>query len=450
MKSKNKKLTALLVALFLTAGMMVQAVPTPPHEVYGTVTDIDTGEVVEGVVVDAMVDGEVVDTDTTDSDGYYSVRVSSDHDKFYLIVDDDTERENVEVVSGLDNYDVEKDLIEDDDPEDDEDVGRGRDIFDEPVDEPEEPDPEPEKEPLRLEETFRHGSATAEFTDVSANQEIELSLSDTEEKPFVRRVSFSSVIDRDTLDVSVVDMGDERPETVSPASEQVYRYQEINLGLRDIDVRDVEIEFTVDQEFLEERGRDPEDVMMKRYSTWGWEELETSLLQVEDEDYRFLATADGFSYFAITLEEEEGVSDIEFTGLKVEPEEGKSPLNVSIEADVENYGNISGTEEMEIKLNNETLVSESFTLLPGERESMALNHTIEDIGEHSFQAGDFTRTVEVYEETEETFTGRVGRIVYERSDQLALLSGAVLLVVLMIVFNRMLRGEEDKESEEEE
>ncbi|MFB6116723.1 MAG: PGF-pre-PGF domain-containing protein, partial [Candidatus Nanosalina sp.] len=68
-------------------------------------------------------------------------------------------------------------------------------------------------------------------------------------------------------------------------------------------IESANITFRVNKSFLDSRARDPEDVVMKRFNG-GWNELPTRFREETANAYRFVANSDGFSYYAIALEEQ--------------------------------------------------------------------------------------------------------------------------------------------------
>jgi len=71
----------LAVAVALgTVGVVAATPPTPPHQVYGTVTD-QNGDAVGSVSVQLVYDGTVVNETTTDADGYYEFKVPDPDDE---------------------------------------------------------------------------------------------------------------------------------------------------------------------------------------------------------------------------------------------------------------------------------------------------------------------------------------------------------------------------------
>jgi len=99
----NRKVKASFISLiFLSVAVGVSAQPSPPHEVYGNITD--GGEPVEGVTVEAVT-GSNTFSSTTSSDGYYSIKVPSNYTSFDMVVDGATEKEDISVQSGSINRD---------------------------------------------------------------------------------------------------------------------------------------------------------------------------------------------------------------------------------------------------------------------------------------------------------------------------------------------------------
>ncbi|MDY6773737.1 MAG: PGF-pre-PGF domain-containing protein, partial [Candidatus Nanohaloarchaea archaeon] len=80
----------------------------------------------------------------------------------------------------------------------------------------------------------------------------------------------------------------------------------------------------------EERGRNPGDVVLKRYNQQ-WMELPTEMTEELENSYRFRAESTGFSYYAIALREKQQkpanqTANIQVSSLSLQPEKGEVPF----------------------------------------------------------------------------------------------------------------------------
>ena len=124
-------------------------------------------------------------------------------------------------------------------------------------------------------------------------------------KSSVKNIRISSEASGE-VSVSMRDVGREKPPQVpEEASKEVYSYQEINTSINDSEVDLAEIDFSVNKSWINERNRSREDVVMKRFSNGSWESLDTSYINSTDDEFNFEASSEGFSYYAVALEDSE-------------------------------------------------------------------------------------------------------------------------------------------------
>jgi len=103
------KLKASVLSLILFLSLAVAtAQPSPPHEVYGNITDSSSSSPASNISVEAKVSGAVVASDTTNSNGYYSVKVASNYSgtDFDLFVDGNNENTFTTSSGTIEKYDV--------------------------------------------------------------------------------------------------------------------------------------------------------------------------------------------------------------------------------------------------------------------------------------------------------------------------------------------------------
>jgi len=100
---------------------------------------------------------------------------------------------------------------------------------------------------------------------------------------------------------------------------------------------------------------------MKRHHEGEWVELETTYVGETETHYKFKAEVPDFSYFAIALKEKQR-AEISVSSLEVSPEQGDSPLEVTITAQVINQGNAAGNKEINIYVDGQLLTTEMVSL----------------------------------------------------------------------------------------
>lgn len=115
----------------------------------------------------------------------------------------------------------------------------------------------------------------------------------------VSNFTVDMVRDYDEINLEV-DASEQPPDTVpEPANGETLSYVDVDAGdLTDDDYNNVEWEFTVDQERLDELDSSPENVQLNRYNeaSGEWESFETT----HQGENKFTASVPGFSTFAIT------------------------------------------------------------------------------------------------------------------------------------------------------
>ncbi|MBC5793456.1 MAG: PGF-pre-PGF domain-containing protein [Nanohaloarchaea archaeon] len=385
----NRKLKSSLISLFfLFAVASAVAVPQPPHEVYGTLTD--SGEQVEGVEVYAISADEVIVTDTTSSDGYYELKVpSKEYSSFDIVVNGSVHESGISVESSaIEEYSFSGSYSEDTEEKSGDSSGDGA-----PVQAP---------GPRQIEASPVNGSSRAVIENVQQNQDVQVTVPETPDDGSnpVEQISFTSSTSSDSVSVAVDDLGTNKPETVSEdAGSDVYSYQQIDVeGVEDEDITESNVRFKVQKRYLDERDRSPEDVVMKRYNDQNWQELDTRIDEELDNSYRFEGSSTGFSYYAIALQEQEnetqGEPNIHTSLLNVQPSEGTPPFDVTIDVTVENTGGAEGSQEVEVTLGDGVIKSETVSLGAGEERTLSYNYTVERSGSLSFSAGNQSTTVE--------------------------------------------------------
>jgi PGF-pre-PGF domain-containing protein len=202
---------------------------------------------------------------------------------------------------------------------------------------------EEKSKPKHVDAVTTNGRAVGLVGSVSEDQEVRVELPDTASDTAVKAVSFTSMSSADDVELSVRGL-EGKPEDLPEAATKVHSYQEVNLsGLSDSEVEGVSFNFTVEKDFIDENDATTGDVEMKRYSDAGWNSLETVMREDMGDTYSFEASSSGFSYYAVSLREEDETQQ-EQDGLdqnqtqqnettpkdEEEDKEGKGDLNLMI------------------------------------------------------------------------------------------------------------------------
>jgi PGF-pre-PGF domain-containing protein len=120
---------------------------------------------------------------------------------------------------------------------------------------------------------------------------------------------------------------DENPTNTS-ISGRTYQFLNIEpIKIREKTIRELSIKFEVDKDWVDDRGK-PEDIILMRYSDGVWNELNTTEVDSDYAVYRYESDSPGFSYFAIVLKspvveevtEEEFIEQIKADGVSEEVE----------------------------------------------------------------------------------------------------------------------------------
>jgi PGF-pre-PGF domain-containing protein len=144
------------------------------------------------------------------------------------------------------------------------------------------------------------GTASTTVDSVEANESVTVNIPDEGNVNSVESVSFSVSDSSSNVDVSVTELS-EKPDEVEEPSTRTYRYQQIQVTPSEGTVSSAKINFKVSKQEIDDRQVSLADVVMQRYSEGGWQELPTRLSGETDTHYRFVATSEGFSYYAITF-----------------------------------------------------------------------------------------------------------------------------------------------------
>ena len=104
----------------------------------------------------------------------------------------------------------------------------------------------------------------------------------------------------------------------------MYEYLKFEtVNLEDSQITNAELSFAVSKSWVNENGIDKYSIKLNRYTTL-WEELNTGLIDENEENYYYTAQSTGFSYYAITgknitetLTEEQLIEETQTSNLKI-------------------------------------------------------------------------------------------------------------------------------------
>jgi PKD repeat protein len=130
--------------------------------------------------------------------------------------------------------------------------------------------------------------------------------------PFIGNLGASECVPVVVVDISVVPAVDisgimvsaEKanigPVTQIPGNPRAY-YLDLNwYWVRDAEIKDVYITFSVDEGWMKDQGITPENLVMMRYYDNSWHEIPTQITEHSNGRYYYVASASGVSYFAVT------------------------------------------------------------------------------------------------------------------------------------------------------
>jgi len=135
-------------------------------------------------------------------------------------------------------------------------------------------------------------------------------------------------------------------------SGRVYRYVIIEKeNIRNEDMKDVKLKFSVEKSWIEQNGIDPDLVALFRWENDKWQELSTIKIDEDDEYYYYESTLPGFSYFAIAEKSVKGtvttVTSIPTTSTTIQIKETTTTIPTTTEIEksvVEKSKRIPGFE----------------------------------------------------------------------------------------------------------
>lgn len=153
----------------------------------------------------------------------------------------------------------------------------------------------------------------------------------------------------------------------------------------------LEYTFTVDRTVLD--GQDPESVALYRHGGDGWEPIETTLEDDGGESLRYVATLEGFSTYAVGLEEsaasstDPGEPATSATEIDLEPETPVVGEPATVSITVVNDGSRAGTFTEEVTVDDDVLETLEVDLDADESKTVALEWTPAAEGNRTLSVG---------------------------------------------------------------
>jgi S-layer protein (TIGR01567 family) len=111
------------------------------------------------------------------------------------------------------------------------------------------------------------------------------------------------------------------------------------------------------------------------------------------------ATKSGMNDAELDLKVNELAAEFEFSNLEISPLEIKQGQEATITADVVNTGTAEGSYNVELKVNDVIVDSQTITLSVGNSTTVEFTHEEEEPGTYEVQLGDLTTTYEVFEKS---------------------------------------------------
>lgn len=191
-----------------------------------------------------------------------------------------------------------------------------------------------------------------------------------------------------TLGVTVREPGDPDPPTPGPGT---LSYIEVTESL-DPTVSTATFDFTVSVERVAELRGEPTDVVLYHRTGSGWEPLSTDYVGQTGDRYRYRASSDSLSLFAVRVESAPALSVDDVSLVTDQVTEGE-PLEV--EATVANDGTTSGQVTLDLLVDGRIYATKSVSVGGLETVTVSFQWTLPEAGTYSvaigaIQAGDVT------------------------------------------------------------
>ncbi|NMI89286.1 PGF-pre-PGF domain-containing protein [Nanohaloarchaea archaeon] len=327
--------TILLTLILLACLGGATSAPEEPHRLFGAITDSEGNSVeVEGQI---EYSGSSIKQFETNKDGSYDIMIPNgdyENEELNILIEGEVVGtvvfEPLEVTekdltyqAEEENRTEEENLEEQNNEEDTSGAGGGlggggaMPSNEEAIEEAEETNQnETEDNITKDNETEETNNFEKQFDQVEEGEEISLEKPDRTDSA-INSVSFTSVRSQETGQVKITEVDPENSEKLTEdlAAEpkgETLSYTEVET---DIEAENATFEFEIAREQLNQRNATPEQVVKQRYSEGEWNELETEVIDRNDEAYTFEAySPEGFSIFATTIREKGDNTGQQVTG----------------------------------------------------------------------------------------------------------------------------------------
>lgn len=366
-------------------------------------------------------EGDVDDTETRHDDWYNTTHqvnitdLSQDTEYFFKVLTEDEAGNTFEDDAGGGFYDFttlgesgDEDEQQQQDQKDQqqEDQQEGQQGTGDLPDEEDEPSG---GEDAEVSSSFEDGVAEGSIGAVSVNEETVLSFTGGEA---LEEISFTANSDMQDVGFEVQEFED-KPDEVSSAG-KVYRYKQVELSSGSGSVSQASFNFKVNRAWVTNSQATVEDIVLKRYSSGQWQDLETSYTGIDGDYYRFQANSPGFSFFAVGIRDS-FFSPVNLENISVTPLSGRVPLNISVEGRLVNTEDSAANRTVDISLGETIASSETYDLDGGEERNFSTNVLVENSGEYDL-----------------TVDGEVYRVEARQSPLLAYILIILLFLVLTV------------------
>ncbi len=455
------KRVCLLVVFMVVVPLLsisVSAVETPPHNLYGYLTDNETGEPIEGAEISFVGNEEV--TTFSGEGGWYDINVEEDVDiyvggldtgisvdfspgaseelnitngtaVFYDLTISVTGEGTTYPEPGTHTYQGGEEVTITADPgsgwffdgwsgtgetgdeititmdedkeitahftddEDDDDNGNGNGNGRDPSPAPP-PAPAPEDpETKEVDAERMNGYYLAEIGEVAEDQLIKINIHDG----LVDRIAFTSSVSETDVSLQYRNLGLDLPGDLEDPDGYTYSYFSTSLrGVSSDEFYNASIVFNVDEFWVGRISEEVDDIVLLRHSD-RWDTMPTSFIEIEDGHYRFRSNVPGFSVFSVVSDVAvEDFADVRVSNFRVNPQEGEKPLDVDIDILLENIGTRAGSKEVEIYLNGELLDTRSVSVGGGQMATEEIGITVDEAGTHVLEIDGIERQVVVHDD----------------------------------------------------
>lgn len=187
-----------------------------------------------------------------------------------------------------------------------------------------------------------------------------------------------------------VDQLEQPPTGTSPVDAEVpaapLTYYRIEHNLSDDQIRTANLTFSVDKSRLASDDTSPDQITVFHYTDDQWMELETDVTDETDSFYSITATLDGFSVFAVGIEQ----PSLTIAQATVGQPTLTAGESTTITATVENTGGITETFRIDLIIDDAVVAHKNVTMAAGESTEVSFTHTFDDPGTFDVSISDAT------------------------------------------------------------